>query len=355
MGTKNLGNGNDKFAAYKEGGFLGIGKEWRSWTINGNGGNDTLTGGEKSDTIHGNAGNDVIRGNKGLDYLFGDAGNDFIDGDYYDGKDYLYGGTENDTYWVGVDDSVIEYANQGYDTVVVMNSGSVTSYSMPNNVENLHLNFNIKNAYGNSLDNFINAAYTTIRPGYFTINSLDNAIEGYGGNDIIFGGDGNDTLGGGNDNDFLAGDNGNDRLYGDAGNDNLVGAQYANYVAGDRVLQSNAKFGTGERDTLTGGAGNDTFWLGMSNAVFYDDGTASSGQFDYALITDFTIGQDKIQLNGIASSYKLVTSSFSGAGSSAQDTLIYRLKSGGQFDELIGVVQDVTGLNLNSSSQFIYA
>nr|WP_320205318.1 choice-of-anchor K domain-containing protein [Vibrio metoecus] len=96
------------------------------------------------------------------------------------------------------------------------------------------------------------------------------AAYGGAGNDTLIGGDGNDALRGGADNDYLSGGRGNDVLRGDSGNDVLVG-------------------GLGS-DILTGGSGEDLFkWV---------DGDLDNSK---DRITDFTIGQDKIDLSDLFS------------------------------------------------------
>jgi Ca2+-binding RTX toxin-like protein len=66
-------------------------------TVNGQGGNDSLTGGDANDVLRGGAGDDLVNagagddqlfGDDGADRLTGDAGNDLIDGGY--GNDRLY-------------------------------------------------------------------------------------------------------------------------------------------------------------------------------------------------------------------------------------------------------------------------
>jgi Ca2+-binding RTX toxin-like protein len=76
---------------------------------------------------------------------------------------------------------------------------------------------------------------------------------------------------------------GGDSIIGGAGKDVLLGT-------------SAAAFGVGEKDTLTGGLGNDTFILGDATNAYYNT-SASAG--DFALITDFTAG-DIIQLKDLA-------------------------------------------------------
>ena len=109
-------------------------------------------------------------------------------------------------------------------------------------------------------------------------------LYGQTGNDLLDGKGGNDILLGGNDQDSLFGGAGNDILYGDNGNDELTGTN------------STAK-GIGEIDILYGGAGSDTFILGNTANIFYDDGNPlNMGKTDYARIKDYTQAQDIIKL-----------------------------------------------------------
>nr|WP_269472826.1 Ig-like domain-containing protein [Vibrio cholerae] len=98
----------------------------------------------------------------------------------------------------------------------------------------------------------------------------NDRIYGQGGVDLIFGGSGNDHLYGGDGNDVLRGGSGDDYLDGGSGNDILIG-------------------GLGN-DILTGGSGEDLFkWV---------DGDLDGSR---DRITDFTIGQDKIDLSDLFS------------------------------------------------------
>ncbi|MBX9259435.1 calcium-binding protein [Desmonostoc muscorum CCALA 125] len=259
--------------------------------IIGNSGNNILDGGTGNDTISGGSGNDTVTGG---------IGNDSLDGGT--GDDSLIGGIGNDTYVVdSVGDVVIENLNEGTDTVQ-----SSVSYTLGANVENLTLTATgAINGTGNSLNNTI------------TGNSGNNTLNGAVGNDILIGGTGNDTLLGGDGNDTLNG----------------VGSEN----------------GTGFKDTLTGGNGNDLYIFGNSGAVFYNDGNnANAGLNDYALIVDFNTSQDKIQLQGLASSYLLGTSPISGISGTAiyLDTNTNSVLN--STDELIAIVEGVTGLNLTA-------
>jgi Ca2+-binding RTX toxin-like protein len=149
----------------------------------------------------------------------------------------------------------------------------------------------------------------------------------------ILAGEGNDTVIGnalGND---LDGGAGIDNLNGGAGNDTLAGCFFG------------ANGGRGERDTLVGGTGNDIFQLGWSSGRFYDDGnTANAGRTDYILITDFTVGQDKLQLDGAASGYYLAASGVTGV----TGTGLYAEQ--GTTDELIAIIRSANSTALNATN-----
>jgi Ca2+-binding RTX toxin-like protein len=85
----------------------------------------------------------------------------------------------------------------------------------------------------------------------------------------------------------LVGGAGNDSILAGAGADNLIGTN------------STAR-GANEKDTLTGGGGNDLFVLGDATNAYYNTGVRAN---DYAVITDFS-GGDKIQLTDLSVLYK---------------------------------------------------
>lgn len=97
----------------------------------------------------------------------------------------LTGGAGDDTYVVGVGDTVVEALNAGIDTV----QSSVT-WTLGANAENLTLT-------GTAAING-------------TGNTLANVLTGNAANNVLAGGDGNDTLIGGKGNDALNGGTGND-------------------------------------------------------------------------------------------------------------------------------------------------
>jgi hypothetical protein len=262
--------------------------------IIGNNYDNLLVGGEGNDSIYGSpytpGGSDTLYGGKGDDFLYGNGsatlyggnGDDFL---YGGGGDVLYGGKGNDTYIVNLiySDIVSEAPNAGIDTVIAS-----FDYELGANLENLTLSAGNTSGTGNSLNNIIIGS------------SSNNALRGRAGNDSLVGNAGNDTL---------------------IGTDGTVG----------------------DKDTLTGGSGSDTFTLGNATSVFYDDRNAATPGFsDYALITDFNANEDFIRLNGKRNDYFLAPS----AGNLPTGTAIFRAKSG-EADELIAIIQGSTSLNLN--------
>ena len=83
--------------------------------------------------------------------------------------------------------------------------------------------------------------------------------------------------------------------------------------------------------------------MGDTASIYYDDRlTNNAGTDDYATITDFNPLEDKVQLRGLASNYRLEIS--------GSNTNLFFDKDGSEPDELIGVFQNQTGLNLTSSA-----
>ena len=173
----------------------------------GLGGDDTIYSGMGNDTADGGAGHDTLYGHEGDDTLSGGDGWDFLDGGT--GADQLIGGDGNDDYKVdNVGDTIIELANEGVDDVT-----STVSYTLPDHVEELYLEFNGANinATGNNIANVLEG------------NHANNVLSGLGGNDTIYSGMGDDTADGGTGNDFLYGHEGDDILIGGTGYDDLYG------------------------------------------------------------------------------------------------------------------------------------
>ncbi|ESA34313.1 aphp domain-containing protein [Leptolyngbya sp. Heron Island J] len=151
-------------------------------------------------------------------------------------------------------------------------------------------------------------------------------FQGLRGDDDILGFGGDDELRGGRGDDFVIGGTGSDIVNGNRGDDLLIGVDLDNAlnVNGDQI------------DILIGGFGDDAFILGDTTQSYYN----STSSTDYAVIADYTAGEDVIMLHGSAGNYSLGTPSVGLPG-----TGIF------QGNELIAVVQgDTSGLSLTGAA-----
>ncbi|MGB0410298.1 MAG: calcium-binding protein [Pikeienuella sp.] len=192
--------------------------------LEGDGGDDTLLGGEGADSLDGGAdedaifgggGADAVSGGTGADTIDGDAGNDTIDGG--DGANLIQGGAGNDDITSGVD----------ADTV----SGGIG----------------------------------------------DDSLTAGGGADTITGGDGNDTINAGDGNDFIDGD-GNGTVVHTIQEEGFENP--TNVVEGADSFAQSYPAGTSPLENFTGTAGffrDSNSAPQFPNAIAADDGTFYSG------------------------------------------------------------------------------
>ena len=182
---------------------------------------------------------------------------------------------------------------------------------------------------GRALSNTISATVLgPATPRHLTGTAGADTLAGRDGNDVLTGGLGADALSGGLGHDTLIGDDGdatvnsadegNDLLYGGRGDDLLFGdggddALYGN--AGDDTLDGGA--GT---DTLSGGAGADTFVFAAGHGA--------------DTITDFTPGEDRIDLSAFADLGGLASLTLTADGS---DTVLDLSAHGGGTVRLQGI------------------
>jgi Ca2+-binding RTX toxin-like protein len=114
--------------------------------------------------------------------------------------------------------------------------------------------------------------------------------------------------------------------------------------------------GKGEIDTLTGGSGTDTFVLGENGDITVDNGTRvpiqrnspaiyylGKGDSDYALITDFTVGEDVILL----SEDLISQGSLTFAGESSGTEILFD-------NDLIAIVEGVSSVDLLLGNSFSF-
>lgn len=211
------------------------------------------------------AGNDVINGTAAADDMFGWLGNDVLDGlagndtlDGGEGSDQLRGGLDDDTYLLRDADLVTENVNEGNDVIKAW-----VDVVLPANVEQVLLqgsaNLNV------------------------TGNVAANTITGNSGNNRLDGGAGADTYYGGAGDDLFIYDNTADAAYENAEtgidtvessvtatlnayveNLTLTGASIINGTGND---WNNVLRGNSSANVLTGGYGNDTYYIGTGDSV----------------------------------------------------------------------------------------
>ncbi|MBS4018314.1 MAG: cadherin-like domain-containing protein [Dechloromonas sp.] len=272
------GEGHD--ALFGEGGndilFGGAGNDlisggWGNDVLSGDDGDDQLFGEAGNDALFGGAGDDELFGMEGNDYLNGGAGNDLLDGGA--GADEMAGGAGDDIYVVDdADDTVIELANEGNDTVRTTLDG----YTLGANVENLTLTGSADLAgHGNELDNVLIG------------NRGNNTLTSGAGNDKLDGGLGADTLIGGTGDDTYVVDNIGDTVVELAGEgidtvkagvsyalaanvENLILTGAGNIDATGNELDNRLTGNAGD-NRLDGGAGADVMAGGRGNDIYVVD------------------------------------------------------------------------------------
>ena len=350
-----------------------------------------IRGTELADNIFATSGNDTIFGDLGNDRLFGDEGEDLIFGE--GGDDSVSGEEGNDTLFGDEDpDSDSDDEDSGDDTLVggdgsdSLNGGGGNDFLFAGGNEDGILDLDTLIG-GDGNDTLEAGTFLDGGNGNDSLrgNTLDDQLFGGDGNDTLIGQSGDDTLYGGSGNDRIETTSGDDTAFGEEGNDVVLGAQGNQILYGDRpdaVVEGDAQDtinGGGNNDTLIGGVDNDsldggsgddrligvgntassnrnygrdtidilkggfnqdTFVLGQriegENVVFYDSGSNGLGTEDYALITDFELGGDTLELIGSPNDYSFAASPAdlpSGVG-------VYLEQESGQ--ELIAILEDVS-------------
>jgi Ca2+-binding RTX toxin-like protein/archaellum component FlaF (FlaF/FlaG flagellin family)/gas vesicle protein len=301
-------------------------------SISGNQGSDWIEGGDGDDISHGGQQQDILAGGTGADTVCGDRDDDHLNGN--EGNDWVEGGDGNDTLHGGKNDDTL-LGNAGADILcgdlgndnLNGNEGD-DSLEGSDGDDTLHGGQNDDTLSGNSGSDIL---FGDLGNDYLSGNQND---------DTLSGGAGSDTLNGGKDNDILTGDTGSDFLTGDSGNDTLTGAD-----------ATAATPGVGELDTLTGGEGADTFILGDATQTYY----TGTGDSDFALIADFDLNTDVIQLQGAATDYRIaeistIVGHYTGIEGEQDivqvDVKIFRTAGG--TDDLIGTIGGAAGLTLES-------
>jgi Ca2+-binding RTX toxin-like protein len=225
-------------------------------TITGGVSRDYLSGGDGNDTLYGLAGADMLDGGDGNDTLYGGDGNDLLIGGA--GTNTLVGGKGDDFYRLSsITDTITEVAGEGYDTVQ-LDTAFIAGHTAANGGIPYVLGTNLENltAYGDGAINL-------------TGNTAANRIEGNKSDNVIIGGTGNDYIAGGGGSDTLTGDTvgsngkaGSDVFAWHLGDGGSVGAPAAdkitdfNYGSGYSNVGTTSPAGGGDvldlRDMLVG-------------------------------------------------------------------------------------------------------
>ncbi|CCI12519.1 hypothetical protein MICAE_1380002 [Microcystis aeruginosa PCC 9806] len=297
--------------------FTAPGTPADNWQIFGLNGNDSLTGGSLADTIYGGddndslfglGGDDVLNGGTGDDFFDGGSGNDYAFGDI--GNDTFFGGSGNDFFDGGAGADVANYSSFA-SSITLQPTGTILKGSGGTDqlfqVETIIANAGVSN---NTIDASTAASPASIKVNLssstnnlqvvggpvltFTVTNFDN-VSGTNQNDLITGDNQANRLSGNGGSDTINGGIGNDTLNGGLGNDTLNGGSNDDFLSG--VNSASVSPGTNEIDTLTGATGADRFILGdLSRAYYLSSSSALFGVNDYARITDFQAGFDKLQL-----------------------------------------------------------
>lgn len=265
--------------------------------INASGGNDFVAGGDGNDRLYAGAGNDWIIGGAGDDGMSGGDGSDIFHFHALNGNDTVFDfqghedildlrGFEVRITWAELS-ARIATADSGHDTVIDLSpwgGGTITL----RNVKAEYLSedmFYLPDPHAPLAGDSEEEGFYVPGTATYIGSPGADALVADGRADFIFGGEGDDTLDAGGGEDWILGGEGNDTLAGGAGVDRLMGGEgrdTLNGGEGDDWLSG----GTGT-DTLTGGSGADTF------AYFTGHGSDT--------ITDFTDGEDKIDLSALES------------------------------------------------------
>jgi Ca2+-binding RTX toxin-like protein len=242
--------------------------------IDGGGGDDQITSGAGDDTIQGGAGDDTIRGGGGDDDIDDSGGSTRVYGEGGNDNISLEGGEVDNPDTMDEDETVANYVDGGAGNDTINSAGGNDTLM------------------GGAGDDTINggAGADMIDGGSGALNSM-----GGEGDDTITGGDGNpdadsDTAGNQPQYNNLVGDGGDDMITSGAGNDTLDGGDDDDTLVG----------GAG-RDALTGGAGED--YLDGGAGIDELTGGADDDVFRWGhndVITDFGDG-DQVDIRSIVS------------------------------------------------------
>jgi Ca2+-binding RTX toxin-like protein len=279
-------------------------------TLNGDGGDDVLTGADSKDVLDGGEGNDRVVGGQGNDTMSGGAGNDDLVWNNGDASDLINGDAGNDA-------TVVNGSPTLGDVFTVDPNGArfkfqrtnLIGFALDASTERLQVN-----GLGGNDSLTANAGV-----GALTLMSVD----GGAGNDTVNGSDGPDAIAGGEGNDSLSGGGGDDRISGDRGNDTMNGG------AGDDTLVWNNGDAT---DVMNGDDGRDD--IEVNGAPAADDAmtaqpNAARIKFDRTNLVPFSLdigSSETMHANGLGGNDTIAVGdvgpfSVTAAGGAGNDSL----------------------------------
>src|SRR5215207_6828523 len=226
----NGGDGNDAITV------LARNTELASSGLNGDGGDDVVTGPDSNDTLTGGDGNDRLVAGKGDDVMDGGAGNDTLVWNQGDGSDTAIGDAGNDVAEVNGAPTLgdVFTLDPVVPGTVRLRRTNLGQFTFDAETER----FEVNGLGGNDS--------ITANDGVGALTSL--SVDGGAGADTINGSEGADLILGGEADDVLSGGGGDDRIVGDRGSDTMNGG------TGDDTLVWNNGDGT---DVANGDGGRD--------------------------------------------------------------------------------------------------
>jgi Ca2+-binding RTX toxin-like protein len=300
----NGGDGNDSITVVAKS------TELASSGLNGDGGDDLMSGPDSNDTLNGGDGNDRLVAGKGDDAMNGGVGNDTLVWNQGDGSDVADGDLGNDGAEVNgaptLGDVLTLEASARRVKLQRTNLGPFTFDAATER-------FQVNGLGGND------SVTANAGVGALTLLSVDggagaDTVNGSDGADLILGGEGNDVLGGGGDDDRIVGDRGTDTMNGGTGDDTLV------WNNGDGTDVANGDDGRDDVEVNGAPAAGDAFTVQPNGARI---------KFDRPNLVPFTIdigSSETLHANGLGGNDTITVGdvgsySVTATGGTGNDTL----------------------------------